>query len=247
MNAESASLLRQIRVVLVSPSHPGNIGAAARAMKTMGLSQLWIVAPRCQIDEQAEALAAGGIDVLRQHQICESLAEALAKCRFAVATSARVRDLAPQATSARTAAQQLLQNARHGEVALVFGREDRGLSNREVALTQLLAHIPCATDGGSLNLAQAVQVLAYEAFLAAGTSNNEPQASTRPARQLDVEHLVSHVEQVMFDTGFLLPERPRRLMARVRRMLARARLEDGEVKILRGFLTTIQRAVRKVE
>ena len=234
----SAAALSRIRVVLSHTSHPGNIGAAARAMKTMGLRALYLVNPKRPIDAEAEAMASSASDLLRDARVCASLAEALAGTVYALAVSARRRELAHASVDARSAVAALVEAAQQGEVALVFGTEMSGLTNEEILQCSAAAHIPADPGNSSLNLAAAVQVLAYEARLAAvGTSPSVPAAAT-PARHEDVENLYAHLERSLIASGFLDPENPKRLMPRLRRLFGRARLEQEEVNILRGMLNS---------
>jgi tRNA/rRNA methyltransferase len=229
--------LRRVRVMLVGTSHPGNVGAAARAMATMGLAQLVLVAPRCTLDERAHSMAAGAASLLDQMVLSPNLDAALAGTCFSVATTMRRRDLSHPVVDAREAAHRLWEASAGGEVALLFGREDRGLSNAEAERASLLATIPSAPSGGSLNVAQAVQVFAYELWLAAGAGIGE--GARERAGYDEFERLLEHFHGVMLASGFLHPARPKRLMTRLRRMLARAELEPSEVNILRGFLKAV--------
>lgn len=244
MNPES--LLSRIRVVLCRPSHPGNIGAVARAMKTMGLSSLYLVQPKQFPDPEADTRATGAVDLLEQAKITTSLAEALTDCVFAVALSARQRDLGPEIGQPRETVARLLAEAKLGNVALVFGNETVGLSNEEILHCQAAVTIPTNPDFSSLNLGSAVQVLCYECRMAA-FSEKPPVAGqgvtpfVSPAASLDeVEGLFGHLESVMTDTGFFNPAQPGRLMPKLRRMFGRVRLEKDEINILRGILASTQ-------
>ena len=237
----SADLLSRIRVVLSRTSHPGNIGAAARAMKTMGIVSLHLVNPKKFPDAEAEAMASGASDVLRGARVCASLAEALQGTVYALAVSARRRELAYVSADARSAAQLLLAAAQEGEVALVFGSEKSGLTNEEILQCGAVAHIPADPGYSSLNLAAAVQVLAYEARLAALGAQPLPAAELAPARHEDVENFYVHLEQSLLASGFLNPANPKRLLPRLRRLFGRARLEQDEVNILRGMLNSFDK------
>lgn len=238
---DSAPLAR-IRIVLSHTSHPGNIGAAARAMKTMGLSRLYLVNPRFFPDPQAEALASGAVDVLNAARVCTTLAEALAGTTFATAMTARRRGLATEPLWAHEAAAELVELARHGEVALVFGNETAGLSNEEVSLCARWAKIPTDPDCSSLNLAQAVQVMCYEMRMAGVDAGAPPPINDAgaPANHEEVEGLIAHLERAAIGSGFLDPAQPKRLIPRMRRMFARAALEKEEVNILRGLLAAFE-------
>lgn len=239
-------LLSRIRVVLCRPSHPGNIGAAARALKTMGLSNLYLVQPKQFPDPEADTRATGAVDVLHRAQIVASLPDALAGCVFAVALSARQRDLGPVIGQPRETVARLLAEAEQGEVALVFGNETMGLSNEEILHCQAAVTIPTNPEFSSLNLGAAVQVLCYECRMAAfaerpptGGQGVTPFAS--PAATHDeVEGFLGHLEAVVTATGFYNPDQPGRLMPKLRRLFSRARLEKDEVNILRGVLASTQ-------
>jgi tRNA/rRNA methyltransferase len=236
--------LKNIRVVLTQPSHPGNIGATARAMKTMGLDALYLVNPRHFPHAEADARATGALDVLRRAQVCASLPEALRDCVLAVATSSRQRELRHEMIDARDVAQVVVNTAAAHPVALVFGNETSGLSNEEAGLCNLWAHVPTNPDYASLNLAAAVQIFAYELRMAAINGEVRPAPEFMPATNEQVEQLYRHFEQTMIATGFLDPANPKRLLPRLRRLLARARLEADEVNILRGFLNTFGKRPR---
>lgn len=235
------NLLQQIRIVLCQTSHPGNIGAAARAMKTMGLSQLVLVNPKTFPHAEAIAMASGATDILEQALICDSLTEALQGTTLAIGMSARRRELSHELVSAHEGVQRAVATAHHASVAIVFGTEMSGLSNAELDHCQLLAMIPANPEYSSLNLAAAVQVISYELRMA--TLNNPQPASTEPAPMAtndDVERFYTHLEQVLVEIGFLNPAQPKRLMQRLRRMYGRAGLEKEEVNILRGILSATQ-------
>lgn len=234
-------LLTNVRIVLCQTSHPGNIGAAARAMKTMGLSQLYLVAPKKFPDKEADAMACNAIDVLETAHVCKTLEEALIGCAFAIGLTARKRDLSHEMFSARQAAVQAIEIAAAQPVALVFGTEMSGLSNAELDLCQLLAFIPADPEFSSLNLAAAVQVMSYEMRMAAQDEAIEKiDATTVLAANEDVEGFYQHLEETLIKIGFLNADAPGRLMQRVRRIYARARLEKEEVNILRGILKHTQ-------
>lgn len=240
------NVLNNIRIVLSHPSHPGNIGAAARAMKTMGLERLYLVNPKAFPDPVADARAAGAADVLENARVCATLDEALAGTVLAVAVTARRRDLSHEMLSAHQAASRMVEFAPQGEVALLFGTEMSGLSNAELDKCQLLATIPANPEFTSLNLASAVQILVYElrmAFL--GTTETPAAKALESASFEDVERFYQHLEQTMIATGFLDPACPGRLMQRVRRLFARARPEKEEVSILRGILTSVEKFANK--
>lgn len=235
--------LDRIRIILSHPSHPGNIGAAARAMKTMGLSRLYLVNPKCFPDPQAVAMAAGADDVLDNATVCASLAAALSGTIAATALTGRRRDLATEPKWAREAAAELIVSSAAGDVALVFGNETAGLSNEEVSLCRHWALIPTSQEYKSLNLAQAVQILCYELRLAVVDVGAPPPVTEagEPASHEEVEGLIEHLERAAVKSGFLDPAKPKRLMARMRRLFSRAGLEKEEVNILRGMLSAFEK------
>jgi tRNA/rRNA methyltransferase len=237
--------LGRIRIVLVGTSHPGNIGAAARAMHTMGLARLALVAPRSFPHPDAEALAAGGTEILRGAIVFSELDAALAGATLAIGLSARPREFAGSVLSVREAAAEAVRFARAGEVALVFGGEMSGLSNAELSRCQIVATIPGAPGRASLNLAAAVQVAAYELHLAAHGDKVWTAPAFAPATQDEIERLFAHAETTLAALRFLDPTRPKRLLPRLRRLFARARLEREEVNILRGILARIDQWVAR--
>lgn len=238
--------LARISIVLSRTSHPGNIGSAARAMKTMGLSRLVLVSPKCFPDPEADTLASGASDILASARVVETLDEALADSVFSLAVSARSRDLGPPPMLAGEGAGVLLQQATaSGEVALVFGNETSGLSNEEVQRCHGAVMIAANPAFSSLNLAAAVQVLCYELRLAAHAEAPPLPIGTTPfasplATHQEQEGFYRHLEQVMVDSGFLDPANPKRLLPKLRRLFGRARLEKDEVNILRGVLAAVE-------
>ena len=225
-----------IRVVLSHTTHPGNIGAAARAMKTMGLRHLYLINPRHFPDAQADAMAAGADDVLRDAVVCSSIDEALQGAVLTVAMTARLRDISIEVKTPRVAMPLVLQHAASHPVALLFGTEMSGLTNDETGKAQLLVNIPANPDFSSLNLAAAVQVVCYELGVAA-QSRLPYMPETHPATHEQVEGFFSHMEKTLLEIGFLTTQNPARLMQRLRRLYARARLEQEEINILRGILS----------
>ena len=228
-------MLDNIRVILSHTTHPGNIGAAARAMKTMGLRHLYLVNPRHYPDAQADAMAAGADDVLRDAVVCQSIDEALHGVVYTVAMTARLRDISIEVKTPREAMPLLLQAATQ-PVALLFGTEMSGLTNEEIGKAHVLVNIPADPEFSSLNLAAAVQVVGYELSVAAEKFLPVAQ-EVHPASHEQVEGFFAHMEKTLFEIGFLTTQNPARLMQRLRRLYARARLEQEEVNILRGILS----------
>lgn len=233
-----AAGLARVRVVLVRTTHPGNIGAAARAMKTMGLARLALVSPRRFPDPQAEAMATGADDVLAAAHVCATLDEALAGTTLAIALTARRRELSHLALDAREAAGlAAAESAQGGAVALVFGTEIAGLANEEVIKCQRVAHIATSPTYSSLNLAAAVQVMAYELHVAASGPAVPDNQRFDAATFEDIESFYAHLQRNAIASGFLDPANPGRLMERLRRLFGRTRLEREELNLLRGLLT----------
>ena len=237
----ATDILKNIRVVLCETAHPGNIGAAARAMKTMGLRQLTLVAPQRYPDPQAQWLAVGAADVLQSARTCANLDEALAGSAFTVACTARPREVAVPMVAAREAAARIVEVARTQFVALVFGNEAYGLTAAEIGKCQLLATIPAQPEFSSLNVAAAVQVLAYELRLAAlgATVRNRSGKEPAHATHEEIERFYVHLERSLLEAGFLNPRNPKKLMARLRRLFGRTQLEQEEVNILHGVIKTL--------
>ena len=244
----AADKLKNIRFVLCETAHPGNIGAAARALKTMGLSQLVLVAPARFPDPQAEWLAVGAADLLHAARVYTSLDEALAGSAFTVACTARPREVAVPMVAAREAAERIVEVARTQSVALVFGNEKYGLTAEEVAKCQLLATIPADPEFSSLNVAAAVQVLAYELRIAALGATVRKSSGKPPehATYEEVERFYEHLEKSLLAAGFLNPRNPKKLMARLRRLFGRTQLEQEEVNILRGVIKTLATPKKRV-
>jgi tRNA/rRNA methyltransferase len=240
------SVFQRLRFVLVETSRPGNIGAAARAMKTMGFSELVLVNPRvpdAARHEEAVAFASGAQDVLAAARLAGSIEEALEGCNFAAAVSARLREFSPPVQSPRTLAAQLATDSQLN-AALIFGNERFGLPNQAVEKCNILINIPANPDYSSLNLAQAVQLLAYECRVA--TLGDGPVATTvgfhgDAAGVLEIERMFAHLEQALVAIDFLDADNPKKLMPRLKRLFARTQLETEEVNILRGIARQILR------
>ena len=237
-------ILSRVSVVLSRPSHPGNIGGAARAMKTMGLADLRVVAPKRFPDPEATALASGATDVLDAARVFATLEEALGDSVLAVGFSSRSRDLSHPPRALREAAPQILAAASAGRVSLVFGNETFGLTNDELGRCQSLAMIPANPAYASLNLAAAVQVACYELATAAQVFPAATDLPRAAATGEDIEALFNHWEASMVASGFLDPAQPKRLMERFRRLFGRAGLEREEVRFLRGMLAAYEKRMR---
>ncbi|MCD6056171.1 MAG: methyltransferase, TrmH family, group 1 [Gammaproteobacteria bacterium] len=246
-------LLEKIRnnidIVLVNTSHPGNIGAAARAMKTMNLQQLVLVAPVFYPHADATARAAGADDILYNCKVVNALSEAVADCQWVIGTSARHRHLPWPQLSPRECGEKTVSEAIQGRrIALVFGREKTGLSNEELQLCHYHVQIPSNPDYSSLNLASAVQVLAYEInmTLHAMQSTEKPVIKTHlPATGEEMASFYEHLERVLLKLEVLDPKQPRQLLRRLHRLFNRAQLEREEIHILRGVLTAVERHLRR--
>jgi tRNA/rRNA methyltransferase len=236
----STSLFERLRFVLVGTSHPGNIGAAARAMKTMGFSELVLVNPRfpdAVQQEEAVAFASGALDVLGKARVVASIEEALDGCNFAAALSARLREYSPPIVTPRELAGKLAANGGL-KTALVFGSERYGLPNEVIEKCSVLINIPANSDYSSLNLAQAVQVLAYEARLAEQGDGIRPTAigfQGEAASVTQIDGMYTHLEEALVAIEFLDPDNPKKLMSRLKRLFSRTQLETEEVNILRGI------------
>jgi len=243
------SKLQQIRIVLVDTTHPGNIGATARAMKVMGLTRLYLVRPRHFPDARAAAMASGAADLLEQAVVCEDLAAAIGDCRLIMGASARPRTLRWPALMVREAADHVAAELQSGteqlETAILFGTESVGLSNEQLQQCHYRIEIPTSAEYSSLNLSQAVQVVCYELRMAltatAVASDALPgtDEGLLPADQRSVESLIQRSEKLLEEIRFLHPTQPQMLLQRLRRLIVRARLEQREVSILQGIVSAL--------
>jgi TrmH family RNA methyltransferase len=231
-----------IRIVLVGTTHPGNIGAVARAMKNMGLEDLALVRPRYFPHAEATARASGAEDLLQAATVTEHLADALEGCRFVAGASARARTIDWPSLAPRECAERLVAESRGGDVAAVFGPEKSGLTNEDLDHCQALLSIPAEPAFSSLNLAMAVQIVCYELRLARAAAPAPPEREVPLVKSEDLERFYTHLEQVLTASGFLDPDNPRFLMRRLRRLFARAEPDENEINILRGILASLQPA-----
>lgn len=236
----------RIRIVLVDTTHPGNVGASARAMKNMGLASLVLVRPAAYPDAGATARAAGAADVLGAARIAASVDEAIGDCGLVLGTTARERSANFRVLDARAGAAEVAAASRRGPVAVLFGGERNGLANEELERCDALLRIPGDPGYGSLNLAQAVQVVCYEIRMALGAGAEDADAPP-PATADERLALDAHLERVMRASGFMHDGNAEQLGARVRRLFARARPDAGEVRILRGWLAAIERRLPPAE
>lgn len=238
--------LSSIRIVLVSTSHPGNIGSTARAMKTMGLDKLYLVSPKMFPDQKAYEMAAGAETVLHQAIITSSLDEALNGCQLIIATSARTRGIALPHLLPAHCAELIASKSEKTAVAIVFGRESTGLTNEELLRCHYQVVIPSNPEYSSLNLSQAVQIIAYELRLKLLAPTIQAKYSRdHAATAEEIEQFYQHLAELMTTIDFLKPSNPRRLMQRIRRLFNRTQLEHMEVNILRGILSQIQYALSR--
>ncbi|MBX3709021.1 MAG: tRNA (cytosine(32)/uridine(32)-2'-O)-methyltransferase TrmJ [Gammaproteobacteria bacterium] len=234
-------MLDNIRIVLVHTSHPGNIGAAARAMKTMGLSALYLVAPEQFPHIKAVEMASGASDILDTAVLVKTVEEAIADCTLVIGTSARMRTIPWPLFSPREMSEKVRQESPNSQVAILFGREQSGLSNDELHRCHMHIQIPANLEYSSLNLAAAVQVIAYELRLASLSQQGVSEDwDYRLANVDEMEKFFVHLQAVLIEIGFLKLNAPRQLMTRLRRMFLRTRPDVMEMNILRGMLTAVQ-------
>ena len=232
-------MLSNFKVVLVETSHPGNIGAVARAMKNMNMNQLRLVTPKHFPHADATARASGADDVLKHASVHDTLQDAIADCQIVLGASARDRTISWPSFTARESAEKWVNAPQKANIALVFGRENSGLKNHELDLCHFLLRIPCNQEYSSLNLAAAVQVVCYELFIASGqelVSEIGDQGEDPLASAEEMEGFYQHLQQTIADIGFLQPERSKSIMRRLRRIFNRTQLDTKELDILRGIL-----------
>ncbi len=246
LSDEYQARLNNVRIVLVDTTHPGNIGGVARAMKNMGLRELYLVSPKEYPSERAEWRASNALDVLAVAHVVDSLDEAIADCGLVVGTSARERRIPWPLFTPRECAERSILEASEHPVAIVFGREDRGLTNEELHKCHYHVHIPSNPEYSSLNLAAAVQVLVYELRMSCLTSQQQGQPvhfddwDMPPAKSAALENYYEHLEQTLQKLNFIQEGNPRQTMTRLRRLYNRIRLDEMELAIMRGMLTAVQ-------
>ena len=240
------NFLNTVKVVLVGTTHPGNIGAAARAIKNMGIFNLALVKPKEFPSDIAIYRSKAAKDILENAEIYESLEDAIAGCELVVGTSARARSIPWPVFNPRDAAEEMRKISKQGNVAIVFGREDRGLTNDELGLCNFHVHIPSDPKYSSLNLSQAVQILAYEIRLAYSKDEviNEVKWDVDLANNEQTERLIDHMEELMQDVEFYDVENPRKLLLRVRRFFKRSEIDVMEANIFRGLFSAIQKRLK---
>lgn len=238
--------LQAIRVVLIQPSHPGNIGGTARALKNMGLKQLYLVAPADHRSAEATARAADAADVLASATVCATLDEAIGDCHFVVGTTARNRRIEWPMLDPREGAAMLLEHAPHGPVAVLFGQERSGLKNDELDRCHRVMYIPSSPEYPALNLVCAVQVVAYEMYRRGIEHISTTSPADPPVTQTEMDHFYRHLEEVLIEINFLDPTNPRLLHRRLRRFFNRAQPDQNEMNILRGVLKQVQVTTRKL-
>lgn len=234
-------MLQNIRIVLVETSHPGNIGAVARAMKNMCLSDLALVSPREFPSAEATSRASGADDLLASARVVDSLDEAIADCHRVVGASARLRSVSLPQFPPRECAAEVLKAAGQGQrVAILFGRENSGLTNEELGRCHQLMHIPSNSAYSSLNIAMAVQVICYELLLGSDQAATAEPEAREPVSAREMQGLFEHLEQAMVDIGFSDPRQSEKLMLRLRRLFFRAEPDGDDLRILRGILSAAQ-------
>jgi len=234
-----------IRIILIETTHPGNIGATARAMKNMGLFDLMLVNPRYFPHDDATARASGAEDILEATRVVDNLDEALNNCIYVAGASARARTIKWPSMAPRECARKLLQESQNGTVAVVFGSEKSGLTNADIDRCNTLIKIPTDPSFSSLNLAMAVQVISYELLVAKiGMTEKNYLSEVSLATCEELEHFYVHLQDVLTDGEFLDPDNPRHLMRRLRRLFARAQPDQNEINILRGMLSALDPKAR---
>lgn len=233
--------LNNIRVILIETSHPGNIGSVARAMKTMGLSHLYLVNPKLFPHQKANEMASSAVDLLEKAIVVDSLEEALADCHLIVGTSTRSRTIPWPMLSPRELGDKVYEESSNVQTGILFGREQSGLTNEELHRCHFHVQIPANPEYSSLNIAAAVQVIAYELRIASLKESTALEWDYPLATAQDMDGFYAHLEKVLIDLAFLNPKAPRQLMTRLRRLFNRARLDAMEMNIMRGILGAVEK------
>ncbi|MBN2689774.1 MAG: RNA methyltransferase [Gammaproteobacteria bacterium] len=239
---------QNIRIILVEPTHPGNIGATARAMKNMDLSELHLVNPKLFPHVEATARAAGADKILKNAHLHNELDEAIADCSLIIGTSARLRSLSLPLLTARESAEKIHTKHQQDKIAIIFGRESSGLNNEELYKCNYHIHIPTAEEFSSLNLAQAVQIVVYELRMASlqySTNIKQEYTNEKPATAAEMEHFYQHLQKVLAEIEFLKPSHTKKMLLRLRRLFNKANLEQVELNILEGILSQVEYKLRK--
>ena len=241
-------MLSHIKIVLVETTHPGNIGAVARAMKNMAMTNLWLVSPKIFPSAEATSRASGADDVLAKATVCQSLQEAIADCQIVIGASARCRTISWPEMTPRECAEHVVPNRTDKKVAIIFGRENSGLKNHELDLCHFLLRIPCNSEYSSLNIAAAVQVVCYELYVTADLQESVvigDRGKIPKATAMQMESFYTHLYQALTDIGFMHPDKSNSIMRRLRRIYNRVQLDTKELDILRGILRMSQNNQRK--
>jgi len=230
----------KIKFILFEPSHPGNVGAAARAIKTMGFDKLCLINPIEHPHPEARARSSGALDVLLDAEVCGNLQDAIKGCGLIIGTTSRTRRISVPITNIQETAPSIVAEAKEKPVAVIFGPEKSGLINEQVDCCNQLVNIPSVESYKSLNLAMAVQIVAYELRVASQTLPTEIRARALASNQ-DIELFYNHLNQVLLDTGFLDPKNPKQLMRRLRTLFNRAQMDENEINIMRGILASYKK------
>lgn len=239
-------MLSNVRIVLINTFHAGNIGAAARAMKNMGLSQLWLVDPLDYPSAEAESRAAGAKDVLENARVVSTFEEAISDCQLVIGTSARTRTFDLPILDARRCAEKVVTESQQGEVAIVFGRETMGLLNEELQLCNFHVYIDANPEYPVLNVAQAIQLICYEIWTASQTPYEQKDDEAEYPRHKEMGLFYEHLESVLRETNFIIPQHEGRAMTKLKRYFNRTRPEKAELGMLRGILSSVQETIQRL-
>ena len=242
INTTTENPLDNIRIILINTQFPGNIGAVARAMKNMGLSRLYLVNPGCTLDKEAYIRATSATSVLDNAIIADTLSEVISDCQLVVGTSTRDRGMSLPLLTARESGEQIAVEAVNAQTALVFGQESCGMQSEDLLQCNFHGYIPANPDYSSLNLAAAVQTFCYEVFQATEAVRTQPKESIYQYPQAkDMDYFYQHLEKVLTDVNFIIPQHPGQMMQRLKRLFNRARPDEKELNILRGILSAIEK------